>query len=199
MPRGTGRRRRPGRAEPAARAAPADRPDPAIRGVRRLPASHPDLQRVDHERTGDPAARKPGRAGYVNEHSGARHIVPALAPHLFPDSFNRRLSPRVTLGIPVACRFEGTITAARTLDLGKGGLGVWTRIRSLPARRFTCSSGCRPRNAPSRPGRAWSGATGAAAWGSASNRSTPRVRRPSTSSWTGPPRAASSDAWPPLG
>ncbi len=67
-----------------------------------------------------------GVAGYVNEHSGAGHIVPALAPHLFPDSFNRRLSPRVTLGIPVACRFEGTITAARTLDLGKGGLGVWT-------------------------------------------------------------------------
>ena len=67
-----------------------------------------------------------GVAGYVNEHSGPGHIVPSLAPHLFPDSFNRRLSPRVALGIPVACRFDGTITAARTLDLGKGGLGVWT-------------------------------------------------------------------------
>ena len=67
-----------------------------------------------------------GVAGYVNEHSRAGHIVPSLAPHLFPDSFNRRLSPRVTLDIPVACRFDGTITAARTLDLGKGGLGVWT-------------------------------------------------------------------------
>ena len=67
-----------------------------------------------------------GVAGYVNEHSGAGHIVPSLAPHLFPDSFNRRLSPRVPLGIPVACRFDGTVTAARTLDLGKGGLGVWT-------------------------------------------------------------------------
>ena len=67
-----------------------------------------------------------GVAGYVNEHSGAGHIVPSLAPHLFPDSFNRRLSPRVALDIPVACRFDGTIAAARTLDLGKGGLGVWT-------------------------------------------------------------------------
>ncbi len=67
-----------------------------------------------------------GVAGYVNEHSGAGHIVPLLAPHLFPDSFNRRLSPRVALGIPVACRFDDTIVAARTLDLGKGGLGVWT-------------------------------------------------------------------------
>lgn len=67
-----------------------------------------------------------GVAGYVNEHSGPGHIVPSLAPHLFPDSFNRRLGPRVALGISVACRFDGTVTAARTLDLGKGGLGVWT-------------------------------------------------------------------------
>lgn len=67
-----------------------------------------------------------GVAGYVNEHSGAAHIVPLLAPHLFPDSFNRRLSPRVTIGIPVACRFDDTIVAARVLDLGRGGLGVWT-------------------------------------------------------------------------
>ena len=67
-----------------------------------------------------------GVAGYVNEHSGTAHIVPLLAPHLFPDSFNRRLSPRVTLGIPVACRFGATIVAARILDLGKGGLGIWT-------------------------------------------------------------------------
>ena len=73
-----------------------------------------------------------GVAGYVNEHSGPGHIVPLLAPHLFPDSFNRRLSHRVTLGIPVACRFEGTIVAARTLDLGKGGLGVWTTTPFAP-------------------------------------------------------------------
>lgn len=73
-----------------------------------------------------------GIAGYVNEHSGAGYIVPALAPHLFPDNFNRRLSPRVALGIPVACRFDDTVTAARTLDLGKGGLGVWTTTPLAP-------------------------------------------------------------------
>ena len=67
-----------------------------------------------------------GVAGYVNEHSGAAHIVPLLAPHLFPDSFDRRLSPRVAVGIPVACRFDDTIVAARIFDLGKGGLGIWT-------------------------------------------------------------------------
>lgn len=73
-----------------------------------------------------------GIAGYVNEHSGTGHIVPVLAPHLFPDNFNRRLSPRVALGIPVACRFGDTVTAARTLDLGRGGLGVWTTTPLAP-------------------------------------------------------------------
>ena len=35
-----------------------------------------------------------------------------IAPHLFPDNFNRRGSPRVVLGIPVAYRFGNTIAAA---------------------------------------------------------------------------------------
>jgi CheY-like chemotaxis protein len=43
-----------------------------------------------------------GVAGYVNEYSAVQHILPSLAPHLFPDNFNRRGSPRVVLGIPVA-------------------------------------------------------------------------------------------------
>ena len=73
-----------------------------------------------------------GVAGYINEHSGGGRIVPLLAPHLFPDNFNRRLSPRVPLGVPVACRFDGTISAAHTLDLGKGGLGVWTTTPPAP-------------------------------------------------------------------
>lgn len=67
-----------------------------------------------------------GVEGYVNEHSGADRIVPSLAPHLFPDSFNRRTSPRLRLGIPVTCRVDGTITAAFMLNLGQGGIGVRT-------------------------------------------------------------------------
>jgi uncharacterized protein (TIGR02266 family) len=55
-----------------------------------------------------------------------QHILPSLAPHLFPDNFNRRGSPRVVLGIPVAYRFGTTIAAALTLNLSKGGLGVRT-------------------------------------------------------------------------
>ncbi|MGE5813163.1 MAG: PilZ domain-containing protein [Acidobacteriota bacterium] len=67
-----------------------------------------------------------GVAGYINEYSAVQHILPSLAPHLFPDNFNRRGSPRVVLGIPVAYRFGTTIAAALTLNLSKGGLGVRT-------------------------------------------------------------------------
>ncbi len=67
-----------------------------------------------------------GVAGYVNEYSAVQHILPSLAPHLFPDSFNRRTSPRVVLGIPVAYRFGDTITAVLTLNLSKGGIGIRT-------------------------------------------------------------------------
>jgi len=67
-----------------------------------------------------------GVAGYVNEYSAVQHILPSLAPHLFPDNFNRRSSPRVTLGIPVAYRFGDTITAVLTLNLSKGGIGIRT-------------------------------------------------------------------------
>src|SRR5207253_10037326 len=58
-----------------------------------------------------------GVAGYVNEYSAVQHILPSLAPHLFPDNFNRRSSPRVVLGIQVQYRFSNTIAAALTLNL----------------------------------------------------------------------------------
>ena len=67
-----------------------------------------------------------GVGRYVNEHIAAQQILPSLAPQLFPDSFNRRTSVRVTLGIPVTLRFGESITAALTLNVGKGGLGVRT-------------------------------------------------------------------------
>ena len=83
-----------------------------------------------------------GVAGYVNEYSAVQHILPSLAPHLFPDNFNRRGSPRVVLGIPVAYRFGNTIAAALTLNISKGGLAIRTMsplaggregARALPA------------------------------------------------------------------
>jgi len=69
---------------------------------------------------------KLGIDSYVNDHCADRHILPSLAPRLFPDSFNRRTSIRVTLDLPVAFRFADTIATAPTLNLSKGGLGVRT-------------------------------------------------------------------------
>jgi uncharacterized protein (TIGR02266 family) len=67
-----------------------------------------------------------GVAGYVNEYSAVQHILPSLAPHLFPDNFNRRTSPRMVLGIPVQYRFGNSIAAALTLNLSHGGLAIRT-------------------------------------------------------------------------
>jgi uncharacterized protein (TIGR02266 family) len=67
-----------------------------------------------------------GVAGYINEYSAGPNIMPSLAPHLFPDSFNRRASPRVMLGIPVQYRFGNTIAAALTLNVSRGGVAIRT-------------------------------------------------------------------------
>jgi CheY-like chemotaxis protein len=67
-----------------------------------------------------------GVAGYLNEHSSVQEILPSLAPHLFPDHFNRRTSARVVLGIPVQYRFGNTIAAALTLNLSRRGIAIRT-------------------------------------------------------------------------
>jgi uncharacterized protein (TIGR02266 family) len=67
-----------------------------------------------------------GISGYINEYAAVQHILPALSPHLFPGASNRRRSPRVVLGIPVAYRFGNTIAAALTLNLSHGGVAIRT-------------------------------------------------------------------------
>ncbi len=81
--------------------------------------------------TVDAASQIPGLlalsvAGYVNEHAVSAQILPALAPHLFPDNFNRRMSPRIAIGVPVSYKAGGSIAGATTLDVGKGGLAIRT-------------------------------------------------------------------------
>jgi two-component system, cell cycle response regulator DivK len=76
-----------------------------------------------------------GVAGYVNEYSAVQHILPSLAPHLFPDEFDRRNSPRVVLGIPIAYRFGNTIAAALTLNLSHGGIAIRTTSPLAPGAR----------------------------------------------------------------
>ena len=68
-----------------------------------------------------------GVAGYVNEYSAVQHILPSLAPHLFPDNFNRRDSPRVVLGIPVGVsRRQHDCGRADAQHLSRGGIAIRT-------------------------------------------------------------------------
>jgi CheY-like chemotaxis protein len=67
-----------------------------------------------------------GVSGYINEYSAVPHILPSLAPHLYPDNFNRRGSQRVILGIQVSYEFNTTVAAALTLNLSKSGLAIRT-------------------------------------------------------------------------
>jgi CheY-like chemotaxis protein len=59
-------------------------------------------------------------AGYLNEYTAVQHIVPSLTPHLFPGEYNRRSSPRVVLGVPIAYRFANTIATSLTLNISRG-------------------------------------------------------------------------------
>lgn len=67
-----------------------------------------------------------GVAGYLNEYSAVEHILPSIAPHLFPETFNRRENPRVVMGIPVSYRIGKTIAAALVMNLSRGGIAIRT-------------------------------------------------------------------------
>jgi CheY-like chemotaxis protein len=73
-----------------------------------------------------------GVAGYLNEYSAVEHILPSIAPHLFPDSFNRRDSPRVVLGMAVSCRIGTKISAALSLNLSRSGIAIRTAAPPPP-------------------------------------------------------------------
>ena len=67
-----------------------------------------------------------GVTGFINEYTAPTHILPALAPHLFPDSFNRRSSPRVALSITVSYRVDSMIASAVCANVSKGGMFLRT-------------------------------------------------------------------------
>jgi uncharacterized protein (TIGR02266 family) len=100
-----------------------------VRGIRKLDSGRLPILIFSGTITNSDEVRELaalGVAGYVNEYSAVQHILPSLAPHLFPDNFNRRGSPRVVLGIPIAYRFGNTIAAALTLNLSRGGISIRT-------------------------------------------------------------------------
>lgn len=67
-----------------------------------------------------------GVSGYLNEYSATEHILPSIAPHLFPGTFHKREHPRVVMGIPVSYRIGKTITAALAMDVSSGGMAIRT-------------------------------------------------------------------------
>ncbi len=67
-----------------------------------------------------------GVAGYVNEYTGVGHIMPALAPHLFPEHYNRRSSPRVGMGVPITYRVGNAIFTSLILNVSHGGVAIRT-------------------------------------------------------------------------
>lgn len=67
-----------------------------------------------------------GVGGYINEHIEVQRILPALAPLLFANNFDRRTSPRVTLGIPAALTAGDAIVPVFTLNISSGGMAVRT-------------------------------------------------------------------------
>ncbi len=73
-----------------------------------------------------------GVAGYLNEYGAVEHILPSISPHLFPESYSQRDSPRVVLGMAVSYRIGKQITAALSLNLSKSGIAI--RTSAPPAR-----------------------------------------------------------------
>ncbi len=67
-----------------------------------------------------------GITAYINEHIPEEEILQCLNPLLFPKSFDRRTSTRVTLNIPCAIEIETTIVSGQILNIGKGGLAFRT-------------------------------------------------------------------------
>jgi uncharacterized protein (TIGR02266 family) len=67
-----------------------------------------------------------GVAGYVNEHAAAPHILPMLAPHLFPDSFNRRSAARVPVTVAISVQSPTGSAVSRTRDVSHGGVAIQT-------------------------------------------------------------------------
>ena len=124
-----------------------------------------------------------GVSGYVNEYSAVQHILPSLAPHLFPDNFNRRGSPRVVLGIPdqLSLRQHDCRRAHAQYQQG------WSRDpydEPAASRTPSCACGfvCRDRSATSKPNPASRGAIAGSGWGCSSRKSIRPTRPRSTSS-----------------
>lgn len=67
-----------------------------------------------------------GVTGYLSASTEEGQMMPALAPWLYPDNFNRRSHPRLDISLPVSYRSADTVAAALTRNIGSGGMAVRT-------------------------------------------------------------------------
>ena len=120
-------------------------------------------------------------SGFINEYTTPAHILSALAPHLFPDSFNRRASPRVALSVTVSLRVDNVIASAVSANVSKGGLQLRTMSPLSVGRRLKVRFRLPAGAAKSKRKRRSPGAMPEAAWASSSI-GWIRRRRPSSTS-----------------
>lgn len=67
-----------------------------------------------------------GITGYLSASTDESQLMPALAPWLYPDNFNRRSHPRLGISLPVSYRSSDTVAAALTSNISRGGMAVRT-------------------------------------------------------------------------
>ncbi len=97
-----------------------------LRRLRGLGGACPPVRRVQRhhrERGRGHRTQRARRRQLRSKYTAPQHILPSLSPHLFPDHYNRRVSPRVTIGVPVSYRVGNMIASAVTLNVGPRGPG----------------------------------------------------------------------------
>lgn len=73
-----------------------------------------------------------GITGYLSVSTDEGQLMPALAPWLYPDNFNRRSHPRLEISLPVSYRTADSVGAALTRNIGSGGMAVRTTLPLAP-------------------------------------------------------------------
>jgi uncharacterized protein (TIGR02266 family) len=85
------------------------------------------------------ALHSAGVTGYLSASTEESQLMPALAPWLYPDNFNRRSHPRLEISLPVSYRTRDTVAAALTRNISSGGMAVRTTLPLAPDTPVTVS------------------------------------------------------------
>ena len=80
-----------------------------------------------------------GITGYLSASTEEGQLMPALAPWLYPDNFNRRSHPRLDISLPVSYRSRDAVAAALTRNISSGGMAVRTTLPLAPETEISVS------------------------------------------------------------